>query len=184
MPRAQLIRRGRGFAADQRGMAAIEFALLAPIFVLLYFGLAEITMAMMAERRVAHTAAVMGDLVAQTPSIKQSEVTDVFTVGGSVLFPFPSAPLKIRMTGVTADVNGTPKVMWSQGQGMTALTTNSTATAVPSTLLAAGDSVVQAEVQYTYTSPLLIIFPNALTFSSTFFLKPRRSPAVTYVAGQ
>lgn len=164
-------------------MAAIEFALLAPVFVMLYLGLAELTMALMAERRVAHAASVMGDLVAQTPSIKESEVTDVFSVGGSILSPFSATPLNIRITGVTADTNGTPKVVWCKSRGLTALTANTTVT-IPNNLLAAGDSVVEADVQYAYASPLRIFFPTALTFSSTFYLKPRRSAAVTYLAGQ
>ena len=37
------------FGRDQRGLAAVEFALLAPIMILLYCGLGELTLAMMAE---------------------------------------------------------------------------------------------------------------------------------------
>lgn len=177
--------RGRGFGAflrDRRGIAAVEFALIAPILVLLYCGLAELTMAMMADRRVAHTASVIADLVAQTPQVANSDLTDIFTVGGAILNPFPAAPLKMRITSVVADVNAVPKVAWSDGQGMAALPVNSTAN-VPANLLAAGDSVVMAEVQYAYTSPLQIVLPNALNFTSTYYLKPRRSPSVTLVAG-
>ena len=169
-------------ARDQRGLAAVEFALIAPLMVLLYCGLAEFTMAMMAERRVAHTASVIADLVAQTPQISGSEVSDIFTVGGSILNPFPSAPLQMRITSVIADVNGVPKVSWSQGQGMSPLAVNASVT-VPNNLLAAGDSVVMADVQYPFTSPLQIVLPNALTFTSTFYLKPRRSPSVSLLAG-
>ena len=184
MPGADLKPRGRlfGLARDTRGLAAVEFALLAPVMVLLYLGLAEFTMAMMAERRVAHTASVIADLVAQTPQLKSGDITDIFTVGGSILNPFPTTPLKMRITSVIADTNAVPKVSWSQGQGLSALATNATVT-VPNNLLAAGDSVVMADVQYVYTSPLQIVLPNALTFSSTFYLRPRRSPSVTLQAG-
>ena len=177
-----LIPRLAGFGRDRRGMAAVEFALIAPVMVLLYCGLAEFTMAMMAERRVAHSASVIADLVAQTPQVKSGELTDIFTVGGSILNPFPTTPLKMRITSVVADVNGVPKVSWSQGQGLSALTVNSTVT-VPNNLLAAGDSVVMADVQYAYTSPLQIVLPDALAFTSTFYLKPRRSPSVSLLAG-
>ena len=181
-PLRRLVRRLTPLARDQRGLAAVEFALIAPVMVLLYCGLVEFTMAMMAERRVAHTASVIADLVAQTPQIKGSDITDVFTVGGSILSPFPSAPLKMRITSVIADVNAVPTVSWSQGQGLSALPVNSTVT-VPNNLLAAGDSVVMADVQYNFTSPLQIVLPNALNFTSTFYLKPRRSPSVTLLAG-
>ncbi|MBS0332352.1 MAG: pilus assembly protein [Proteobacteria bacterium] len=182
MPAVELRPRRRSFLRDTRGLAAVEFALLAPIMVLLYFGLAEFTMALMAQRRVAHVASVVADLVSQTPQIKNSQVTDIFTVGGSILSPFPSTPLKLRITSVVADSKAVPKVSWSKGQGMSALAANTVVT-VPNNLLAAGDSVVMADVEYDYTSPLQIVLPNALAFTSTFYLKPRASPSVTLIAG-
>ena len=39
------------FFRDRRGVAAVEFAFVAPVLILIYMGLAEVTMALMAERR-------------------------------------------------------------------------------------------------------------------------------------
>lgn len=177
-PRRRLSR----FARDARGIAAVEFALLAPVMVLLYCGLAELTMAMMAQRRVAHVASVVADLVAQSQTVKVSQVTDMLSVGGPILSPFSPTPLKMRVTSVVADTNAVPKVSWSQGQGLTALPVNSTVT-VPNNLLAAGDSVIMANVQYAFTSPLQLVLPNAITFSSTFYLRPRSGSSVSLVSG-
>ena len=44
------------FSRDRRGSAAVEFAFIAPIMLLMYFGLAEMTQAMMASRRAHHVA--------------------------------------------------------------------------------------------------------------------------------
>ncbi len=170
------------FKADRRGAAAVEFALIAPFMILLYFGLVELTLGMMAERRAAHAASVVADLVAQSSQVSVAEVGDIFKVAGAILQPFPAAPLKMRVTSVTADANAVPKVDWSQvSGGMTALGAQSTATQVPANFLAASDSVIMAEVSYTYTSPLHQVVPKALGFSETFFLRPRRSPKVTLV---
>jgi hypothetical protein len=49
----------------------------------------------------------------------------------------------------------------------------------PANLLAAGDSVIQADVQYTFTSPLKYVMPNDVTFNDTYYLKPRSGTAVT-----
>lgn len=166
--------------SDQRGGAAIEFAIIAPVAILLYCGFAELTMAMMAERRAAHVASVVADLVSQTPSVTSANVSDIINVGNSIMTPFPSAPLQLRVTSVIADVNGVPKVAWSQGHGLNALPTNATVTPFPANLLAAGDSVIMADVQYAYTSPLRMTLPNALTYKDTFYLKPRRSASVAY----
>jgi Flp pilus assembly protein TadG len=171
------------FKSDTRGVAALEFALIAPVMILLYCGMAELTMGMMAERRASHAAAVVADLVTQSNQINATTITDIFQVGDAILKPFPTAPLKMRVTSIRADANAVPRVVWSRGDGMDALIATSTATAVPANLLLAGDSVVMTEVTYTYDSPLHYAVPNALTFHQKFFLRPRQSPEVIWTAG-
>ncbi|THD62852.1 TadE/TadG family type IV pilus assembly protein [Phenylobacterium sp.] len=173
----------RRLRSDQRGLAAVEFALIAPIMILLYCGLAEFTMAMMAERRAAHATSVVADLVAQTSQITGSQVTDVFTVANAIMDPFPTPPLKLRITSVVADVNGVPRVSWSQGDGLSPLVAGAAVTGFPANLLVAGDSVIMADMQYAFTSPLQITLPNVVNFSDTFYLKPRASSSVTLLPG-
>lgn len=168
----------RRFGADRRGVAAIEFALIAPVAITLYMGFAELTMAMMANRRVAHAASVVGDLVAQSPTVAPSDLTDIFQVGNAIMSPFTPTPLKMRITSITADVNDVPKVSWSKGSGMSAMTVGNTAGGVPANLMQPGDSVIQADVSYAYTSPLAFAIKTPITFTNTFFLKPRQSGSV------
>jgi Flp pilus assembly protein TadG len=167
--------------SDQRGAAAVEFALIAPVAILLYCGFTELTMAMMAERRAAHAASVVADLVSQSAQVSTADMADIFVVGNAIMNPFPAPPLKLRVTSVVADVNGIPRVAWSQGHGMGALTNGTAVSGFPANLLVAGDSVIQADVQYAYTSPLRMTLPNALTFSDTFYLRPRTATSVTFV---
>jgi Flp pilus assembly protein TadG len=175
----------RHFKTDERGLAAVEFALIVPIMVLLYCGLAEFTMAMMAERRAAHAASVVADLVAQSGQITGTQVTDIFAVANAIMDPFSAGTLKLRITSVVADNNATPKVVWSQDNqhGLGALSGGTTVAGFPPNLLTAGDSVIQADVQYSFTSPLRIALPNPLAFSDTFYLKPRASSSVTLLPG-
>lgn len=170
----------RRLGSDQRGVAAIEFALIAPVAIVLYCGFAELTMAMMANRRAAHAASVIADLVSQSPTVSAADITDIFSVGSAIMNPFTATPLKLRVTSVTADVNGVPRVTWSQGSGMGALTAGAAMTGFPPNLLNAGDSVIEADVQYAYTSPLQMTIPNPITFSDSFYLKPRESTSVAY----
>jgi Flp pilus assembly protein TadG len=171
--------RGR-FARDQRGLAAVEFALLAPIMILLYCGLGELTLAMMAERQAAHSASVVGDLVAQTPTMDATQMADIFNVGSSIMKPFPAAPLKVRVTSIKADALGVPHVVWSQGHGMGAMTTGATVPGFPAGLLLAGDSIIEADVSYTFTSPIEQVVAVPIGFGQNFYFKPRRSADVTW----
>lgn len=168
------------FARDQRGLAAVEFALLAPIMILLYCGLGELTLAMMAERQAAHSASVVGDLVAQTPTMDATQMADIFNVGNSIMKPFPAAPLKVRVSSIKADIVGVPRVVWSQGHGLGAMTAGGTVPGFPASLLLPGDSIIEADVSYTFTSPIAQVIPIPLGFGQNFYFKPRRSADVTW----
>ena len=168
----------RRYRKDDRGVAAVEFALIAPAMILLYFGLVELCQAMIAERKANHVASAVGDLVSQVDAVSSTDVDDVFTIGNTIMSPFPVGPLQMRVTSVTANTNGVPIVDWSRGSGgLTKYTVGSTLT-TPVTL-AAGDSLVVSEARYSYTSVVQYVLPNALNYSETFYLRPRRSDKVT-----
>lgn len=168
----------RRFARDQRGVSAIEFALIAPVLITFYFGMAEITQAMMAKRRVAHIASTMGDLLAQDQSVTNAELADVWTVGKTLLMPFSITPLKMRVSSVTANASGVVKVDWSDGNGMTAKTPGATWTGIPSGLIGANQSLIIAETSYAYDSPLKRWLPSTMTFTKNYYLRPRKITTV------
>ncbi len=168
----------RRFARDQRGVSAVEFALIAPVLITFYFGFAETTQAMMAKRRVSHIASTIGDLVAQDQSLTNTELTDLWTVGDALLSPFNTTPLKMRVTSVTANAAGVVKVDWSDGDGLTAKTPGATWTGIPAGLIAANQSLVIAETQYAYDSPIKKYVPNTLNFSDIYYLRPRKITTV------
>ncbi|MES2341384.1 MAG: TadE/TadG family type IV pilus assembly protein, partial [Pseudomonadota bacterium] len=77
----------RNLIGDRRGAAAVEFAFVAPVMILIYYGMAELTQAMMADRRASHVASAIGDLVAQDTDISATEMTDIFNVGKAIVAP-------------------------------------------------------------------------------------------------
>ena len=177
------------FRRDRRGVSALEFALIAPILILVYFGMAELSEAMMAQRRVSHATSAMGDLVAQhdnaqMPMHLNTDVPNVLAAATDILAPFPTAPLNLRMTSVVVQSDGSTKVDWSAAQG-TALPqyAQGTSITVPSGLISTtqGDSVIMVESSYHYTSPIGYVLPGGLNFGETFYLKPRKTPYVALV---
>jgi Flp pilus assembly protein TadG len=170
------------FFRDRRGAAAVEFAFVAPLMILLYCGIAELTQGMMADRRTSHVASIIGDLVAQDTQVNQTEINDVFNVGKAVIAPFPTGTLAMRITSVKADAGGSPKVIWSKTSGsMTSLGTGGTVT-VPTGLLAANESVIMAEATYVYTSALQKVMTTPITLSQKYYLKPRKGSEVLWSA--
>ena len=178
---APVARRWRELRQDRSGVSAVEFALIAPILILMYFGLAELSQALTADRRVAHAASAIGDLVAQETSVTAADLTDVFAAGATILTPYPTTTLSMRVTSVTGDSMGAPKVTWSKatGTGMTKLTVGNSVTLPAGLVTAAGDNVIMSEATYTYTPLVGYVIKSSKNFTEKFYLRPRQAAAVS-----
>lgn len=165
----------RRFGRDRSGVSAVEFALIAPVLILIYFGLAEFCQAYMAQRRMSHSTSQVADIVAQYQTVDAALVDDTFALGGLVLAPFPDTALKLRVTAITRDSNGVARVVWSRGKGMTK---RSGVVSVPAGLIENGESIIMSEGSYDYTSPLGQVLPGTRTFNHTFWLRPRLVNAI------
>jgi len=168
----------RRFRDDRRGVSAVEFALIAPIMILFYFGMAEICQGFMAKKRAEHVASAIADLVAQTDDVTTAELNDIYSASAQIMRPFPTGTLKQRITSVTKNTSGVSKVDWGSNNGWTSRATGSTVT-VPANLIGNGESVIMAEVEYVYSSPFDYVMPSSMTFRKTYYLRPRLSDQVT-----
>lgn len=172
-----------GFLGDRRGASAVEFALIAPVLIVMYCGLAELTQAMMAQRRLSSITLSIGDLVAQTPQTGPTRTSDIFTIGSIIMAPFPTTGLKMCVVSVTSDAAGKDTVAWSRASaaGMTTCpAAGAVLTDVPAAVLPASQSVILARATYAYDSPIQLVLPRPLTFTRTLYLRPRRSDSVLW----
>lgn len=157
---------------DRRGVSAVEFALIAPVLIAFYFGLAEFCQGYMAQKRMGHASAMVADLVAQNETMTTAQIDDAFAIGGLIMKPYSATPLKQRVTSVTKNSSGVAKVDWSRGSGMTKLTTGATVT-LPADIIANGESVIMSEATYDYDSPVDYLMPAITKFSHIYYLRPR-----------
>jgi len=171
-------RRVKSLARDTRGVAAVEFALLAPLMLVLYFGMVEFCQGYMAQKRADHVASMVADLTAQESDVTKAELTDYFAIGDLIMKPFSSATLKQRVSSVTRISSTTYRIDWSQTKGMTQ-TLQPTQTGIPANLLANGESVIIGESFYTYDSVFRSFLPKPITFERRTYLRPRTVDLVT-----
>ena len=143
------------FLCDRCGLAAVEFALILPVMLTLYFGGVEVTNMLVANRRVTSVAYTAADLAAQAAAISNGDMTDIFAASSAILEPFSISPLTVR----------------SVGSAMT----------LPAGLTTPGSSVIVTEVTYAYSSPISQIVKDTIGFSETAYLKPRRAVQVARV---
>jgi Flp pilus assembly protein TadG len=177
----RLIRTLRRFRDDRGGASAVEFAFIAPVLVLLYFGLAEYTQAMIAQRRTINTASAIGDLVAQANgSTTSGNVDDIIDMKDVLMNPFPASGTQIKVCVLSIVHNGTDKkVTWRRAQNDTTCPAiNAVITSVPTELISSGESVIMSKVTYTYTSTINTLIKAPVTFTKTYYLRPRRSSAI------
>lgn len=156
------------------GTAAVEFALIAPILIVIYWGLADLSLGMMASRRTAHLAASMGDLVAQSESVTQANLSDIFEIGASILEPFPAGTsLQIRISSVTRNkTTGVIAKDWdrrSNWKGVGDVVT----TGLTTDQLPAGESLIITEVIYEFKPPIGKFLPINTTFKDKAYHHPR-----------
>ena len=79
-------------AKNTRGAAAVEFAFLAPVLILLYFGMVEYCQGYMALKRTGHVASMVADLVSQNDTVTKTQITDIFAIGDQIIRPFSNTP--------------------------------------------------------------------------------------------
>jgi len=168
----------RSFHRDHRGMAATEFALITPLLITLYFGVTELTDALVVNTRVTRVASTAADLVGQDTSITNAEMDNIFSALDSIMFPYPNDATTIVISSLVDAGNGQVKVDWSSAHNGSARGKNSYVT-IPSGLLASGGSVIYAEVTHNYSSPAGQLIYGTITMSDEFFVRPRRVAKVS-----
>jgi Flp pilus assembly protein TadG len=166
-------------AGDYEAATAVEFAMLAPVLIVLYFGVAELTEGYLANRKVAESAAEIGDLVSAMSSVTPSQVSDYFAAGDAIVAPFPTAALSQRVSSVTVDSSGNATVLWSRAAGALASRAVGSSVTLPSGVASANQSVVMSESRYVYSSNIGMFFRAPLTWRSTYYYQPRNAGPVT-----
>jgi len=168
---------------DGRGVAAVEFALIAPVMVLLYLGGTELTRVLSVDRKVSLAARVASDLVArQTNSVMTAaELTTALDGASAMLAPYSTTPLSLVVSSVVIDASGKATVSWSATRGGTARSKGSAVT-LPAGIAVNSSSLIWAEASYAYPSLFdLVIKSDTMTLSEGSYMRPRNLSKVCYL---
>ena len=179
-----MTRRLSGFWRDRRGVSAVEFALIAPVLIIFYFGMAELTEAMIAQRRLSHLTASTGDMVAREQVLTNAIRDQVFVAGEVMMAPFPTSSLRMCIVSVASDAQGKDTVIWSEtSNAPTGCPKADDTVDIPLAVLPPGQSVIMSKASYEYDSVFKLVLPDTVTFRRTFYLRPRLSDQVARVTG-
>jgi Flp pilus assembly protein TadG len=181
------MRRIRAFAQDRRGAAAIEFALIVPILVGMYFMLNETASGMRAARKTTMVARVMADLATRRTDIGNADRDNIFASAGPIVSPFGSAPQAYRLTSIRFDTNGNGYVHWSEVKGTglggpyAACTPAQGAGSitVPAGLKVPNSSVVLAEALLKYKPVIGWNITGEIDLKDQLYMRPRTTDFVS-----
>jgi Flp pilus assembly protein TadG len=170
------------FARDARGTAAVEFALVAPFLLYLYFGGVELLEGIGINQQVAQTATTVATVVTQYTTISAStQMPDILNAATQIMSPNPVANATVVVSCITISASGQATVSWSQTLNGTARPTGQVVS-VPTLLDVPNTTVILSEATYTYKPNIDFINMGTKRMYSSVFMVPRDATTINLVA--
>lgn len=181
----------RGLSNDCSGVAAIEFAVIVPVMLLMFFGVVEFSSGVAVDRKVTLVARTLSDLVSQSTTVLDTDLTNAGQTAKAILTPYQATPLKSSITELYVD----PKTLVARVQWSKALTIDSTgkvafgvSTHAPKdvvpipTALQVGDTyLIWSEVSYVYVPAVgYVMAKTGVPLGDFTYTRPRQSACVMY----
>jgi Flp pilus assembly protein TadG len=173
---------------DRRGVAAVEFAVIVPMMLVLFFGMVEFSSGVAVDRKLSLVTQGLADLVSRYQNVNDTDIANFNAIADAMMSPYSSTPLKATITELYIDPSsGTARVQWSKGDVPRAV---SSTVAVPANLIAR-DSVTNAitpdqyliftEASYLYQPAVGYVMAKAgITLSDKMYMRPRLLSCVVY----
>jgi Flp pilus assembly protein TadG len=186
-----MINLARRFIAATRGVAAIEFAVVAPMLLVILIETFDIgngiTVYMKVRSATMALASITNTYSTGNNGIQAANMTDTMNKVSQVLAPYSSTPATFTITQIEATSASAVTVSWSYSLGGTAYSQGSSWTRLPAQLKTTNSCnsypcyLLFAEASYTYTPALLSTFVKSLTFGDNIYVTPRSSQCVQYL---
>jgi Flp pilus assembly protein TadG len=188
-PRLRRFVAGDKFLKDERGVTAIEFALVLPVVLLILLGCFEVPRFVLICQRIARTSSGVADLVAQADEpITANQMNDIFTAAKIMMQPYDIvANGRIYVSSINNPSGNGVTLTWQKNNGGTVSTASKLGLAgsnpsskIPATLVpGSNEEVLASEVYFNYTP----VFSNLIYSGSQLYLiaytRPRNKNLMT-----
>lgn len=187
--------RARALLDDRRGVAAVEFALIAPLLLSLYFVTMEVSQGIESNKKVSRAASMVADLVTQRSVLERVDVQSIMQIGNAILYPYNRTTPTIEVTGIWITDEKTPKakVEWSRkmvNNAFVAGPAKETLVTIPDSLKIRGTFLVRVTAQLDYRPVVtwaasekaslgLAAAFDRIPMQETYYLRPRMSNTIT-----
>lgn len=159
---------------NQQGVVAVEMALAAIILVTLVIGSFEAARFMLLAQKLDRVTTTVSDLAARSETLTATDLADIYSAAKDVVSPYDVDANGVVFLTVVTGTSSKPTITWQKKLGGTstsksALGSSGTATLPTGFTLDNGESVVIAEVYYTY-QPIMAsgMFAQTNLYQSAF----------------
>jgi Flp pilus assembly protein TadG len=171
--------------SDTSGLAAVEFALIIPLMLMMFFGMIDVSSGFAVDRKISSIAQTLSDLTSRYPVVAETDVTNFFTIADAMLTPYDSTILQATISQIYMDpASKTAKVVWSRGDAKLA---KDKVVTIPTDLIAKDSSgnwnanqyLILAQATYLYKPTIgWVVSKAGITLGQSSFTKPRQSVCV------
>lgn len=178
----------RALAPNRQGAALTEFAIAAPVMLMLYLVAFILSDAVSCNRKVTVATREITDVTSRFVAVQGTDLAAVLGAAARIMSPYPAdaahATIRLSEVQVASATQGT--VIWScVNTGASGLTPGSSVTLptnmVSSTMIPdnsvtparAGAYFIMGEVTYTYTPVFAFNGVGTMTFADRIYLAPR-----------
>ena len=192
-PMQKMSLRVRALLNDRSGLAAVEFAFIFPMMVVMYFGVVELSSAISVDRKATQVARTLSDLTSQMASVADADIISFGEAAKAIMTPYSPTPLISSVTEVYVDkTSGVARVQWSKGLTISTTGVVTIATTAPHNpgdvvvlppglVVAKGTFVIWGEVSYKYVPTVgYVLAKTGIPFSDTAYTRPRQVLCVLY----
>jgi Flp pilus assembly protein TadG len=166
------------FAASTRGLAAVEFAVMLPMLLIVLLATIDAGRAIAVYMKMRSATYTLDAISNQYSTIQDSDMQQILGATSVVLQPYPSAPVVVILSQIAISSGGAATISWSDSLNGTARTKGSSIT-VPAALATPNTYLIFGEVSYEYT-PLFGYFgTGGINLSDNLYATPRSTASIS-----
>jgi hypothetical protein len=172
------IRQAR-FLADKRGIAATEFALIAPALIFLVMGVLEMSMRFRASEEASRYVHEVADLISREEALTTASLTTIYAAAPYMMKPLTTTNnLDIDISSIGFDTSSaTPDVKWRRYRGLSSVPLTLSTTAG---MGKQDETVIRVGIRFRYDSVLTSMFGGAhFDFIREAYARPREVRVLT-----
>ena len=187
---------------QRKAVAAVEFAFILPLMLVVLFGTIDFSSGLAASRKVTLTAAALADLASEVPAaaniapVVDSDLQNMFTAGISIMNPYlqnSNKSVKAWIYELYVDSSSNVTVQWTSEASFAAGDTQATLvpsapdtppvspTALPTALKVPKTYVILTEVSYQFL-PFVAFsaMSSGVSLNDVAYSRPRQASCLVY----